>query len=89
MGWVVDDVHIYECEAATVPEPPMCSGIDALVQNQVFDGILTCDATSSLEANSVVFVKFGAEVQFQSPEMTLALGLSVEVGAVFSVKTSQ
>jgi len=68
-------------------EVPGCSGVDVVIQNRVFDGNISCVAESSLTANTAVLIKTGAEVTFQSPQVALGPGFSVESGAVFRVLT--
>ncbi len=85
LGWVIDDVNIYQCGASVAPPPAPCSGTDVLVQNKVFDGATVCAATSTMEANTQVVVKTGAAVEFQSPATTLGAGFSVELGGAFTI----
>lgn len=64
-----------------------CSGDDVLIQNRIFTGNISCLAIFSLMADTNVVIKTGADVTFQSPQVTLGPLFSVESGATFTVKT--
>lgn len=87
LGWVVDDIKIYRCVEDTGTQLG-CSGTGVLVQNREFTADATCQASSSLEANTSGVVKSGATVVFQSAGTTLGAGFSVETGAVFTVENN-
>ena len=65
-----------------------CSGVDVLIQNRIFTSNTSCVAESSLTADTAVVVKAGVEVIFQSPQVTLGPGFTVEHGALFTVNTA-
>jgi len=85
LGWAVDDVMIYQCEAQF---DESCSGTDVLIQSREFTGVSTCIGDNSLAANTDVIVRAGAQVVFKSPSTTLGPGFSVETGGEFSVDTN-
>jgi hypothetical protein len=85
LGWVVDDVMIYRCVAEVEPG---CSGFDVLIQNRSFDADISCIAENSLTANTNVVIQPGATVTFESPQISLGSGFSVEVGGILRVSTS-
>jgi len=70
-----------------IGEATGCSGDDVLIQNRDLTGIISCIAESSLTADTNVVIKAEADVTFQSPQVILGPGFSVEPGAAFTVMT--
>jgi hypothetical protein len=71
----------------TTEADPVCSGVDVLLEDWIFDYSSSCVAEFSLQAGSNVIIKAGVEVNFSSNSTTLGPDFSVEKGAVFTVTT--
>lgn len=68
---------------------PSCSGVDVVVQNELFPAgcDCQCNGTKSITAGPNVKIKPQAKVRFVAPKVTLKPGVFVEEGAHF--KTNQ